>query len=197
MGRLAALAALLLLAAALPAAADPPPMPHVPRVPTTAAFGRPFVKAVPPGWIRSGHLFCDSPARDACMAAGMPMIAQGDPRLLEPLKAYVRRYADARGEVVWSEPDLGIGPTAKSVDAFAADVLDNGCYIASLTTLMSTALGNMPDASSRTRRTPRNPPRPSTSSCRSSCGTSRAAPTTLPASPPSRCSTWRAAASSR
>lgn len=134
------LAALLFVAFATPVVAQ---QSATPNQRTTADFGKPFVRETPANWLRMGNLVCDTPAQTACVIANMPLVSQVDPNLRAPLAAYVARYTNPDGKIVWAEPQFQIPPTPMTPDAFVSGIQDNGCYISSITTIMDAALANM------------------------------------------------------
>jgi hypothetical protein len=114
-------------------------------VPTRANFAHP-VASIETRTFARGDLLCTSLAADDCIVANMPLLSQEDARLKAPLTSYSSRYvvksgANA-GDIIWSEPQFAIGPTAYSPASFAQNIMDNGCYIASLTTIESAIIAN-------------------------------------------------------
>lgn len=125
-------------------------------VPTRANFAAEHVASmVRP--VTHGDLRCRSSAIDDCIVANMPLLGQMDPRLQAPLATYSSRYAvnsgPNRGEIIWSEPQFSIGPTPYSSTDFANNIMGNGCYITSLTTLEAAALANQTVAPTARART--------------------------------------------
>jgi hypothetical protein len=116
--------------------------PDVPSVPTAEDFGVSFEGDVPADWKRYGMLQCENEKRETCAVANMPLLGQLDHRLVAPLKAYVQKFADAKGEVTW----LGTkGASVVTVDHAVHGTLDNGCWLTSQTTLIETAMANRPE----------------------------------------------------
>lgn len=94
--------------------------------------------------ITSGDLSCTTPALADCVVRNMPLLSQVDASLLKPLTKYASRYVVKTGSnagmVIWAEPQFGTAPTPYTPSAFAQNILNNGCYITSLTTLEHAAL---------------------------------------------------------
>ncbi len=116
-------------------------------VPTKPGFGTPHTppKAFP---VKSGDLVCTDKTLDHCMVNHMPLLLQTNPALLAPLASYSTKYmvksGANRGKIMWSEPQFSIGPTPYLPNDFANNIMGNGCYITSLTTVENAALANLP-----------------------------------------------------
>jgi hypothetical protein len=115
--------------------------PDGPPVPTPDGFGVGY-RGDPPGdWKQYGDLLCESEKRESCVVAKMPLLAQTDHRLVAPLTAHVKKYANAQGEVkVLSGGQI----KPVTVDHAVHGTLNNGCWMTSQTTLIQTAIANKP-----------------------------------------------------
>lgn len=156
---LLATAVSLTIALADGGAAQAKPRSLAPNMPTRANFGVVFNKGPLANFsFKHGVLSCVGIGLTDCTVTNMALIAQGgtgDTTLRDALAAYVQKYVVAsgpnKGMVVWSEPEFNLGPTPLLPADFAQRVLDNGCYIASLTTLENAVLANLAGAKPKFR----------------------------------------------
>src|SRR6185369_16883258 len=125
--------------------------------PTKANFGVVFHRP-PIAQFTSKHgiLSCVGLGMTDCTVTNMQLIAQGaDADLKTALATYAQKYTVAsgvnKGMIVWSEPQFGIAPTPLTADAFAQRILDNGCYITSLTTIENALLADLGGAQPKNR----------------------------------------------
>jgi hypothetical protein len=140
-----------LLAAAMILAGVAQAKPPLTRnVPTEANFGVAVSKGGAKFSFRHGMLSCVDAAHTDCTVANMPLISQWGPSnktLRSAVAAYIQKYVVAsgpnKGKVMWAEPQNDDVPTtAYTPDEFVENLLGNGCYLTSLTTISIAVLAN-------------------------------------------------------
>jgi hypothetical protein len=129
------------------AAAAPPPVAKLPNVPTVKDASKAVVFNPGQFTFRSGILSCSKLTLGSCIVANMQTLWQGDPSVGAELEKYLKHYA-VNGEITDKSG------AAYTVEKYSNDViLGNGCYDASIVTMINAALADRLPAVSLSKRT--------------------------------------------